>query len=58
MVNDKKGMRVTTLLDKYKEWVDAGDIQFLKGKSQQEEVSECIYELHPKMKKLEGEGEK
>ena len=55
MVNDKKGMKVTTLLDKYKGWVNAGVIQFLQEPKQQKEVSTCIEELWPIMKRLERE---
>ncbi|MFC1958687.1 hypothetical protein ACFLV6_02075 [Chloroflexota bacterium] len=47
MVNDKKGMRVTTLLDKYKEWVDAGDIQFLKEKVSRKKFQSALINSIP-----------
>lgn len=46
-------MKVSTLLGEYKKWVDADDIQFLQEPKQQEEVTTCIGELSPIMKRLE-----
>ncbi len=47
-------MKVTTLLEEYQKWVNAGAIQFLKELRQQEEVSKCIDKLIPIMEIIEG----
>ena len=47
-------MKVTTLLEEYQKWVNAGTIQFLKKLKLQEEVSKCINKLIPIMEIIEG----
>ena len=51
----KTKMKVTTLPEEYKGWVDDGAIQFLQEPEQQNEVSTCIRKLSRIMKRLEGE---
>ena len=58
MVDDKKGMRVTTLLKEYQKRVNEEAIQFLPEKSQQKEISKYIRKLHQIMKENEREKEK